>query len=123
MPSRGDGAESKKQVEEIIRNLISITAAERRVRLLLVIGSMLTIQQLHLVIQEHIWARIANGNEYLMDIVVSQLLDAAIDSGPGSDRAECVGEIFHSISSIAIRGNLVARLRKVRSMFDVALTT
>jgi neurofibromin 1 len=32
MPSRGDGAESKKQVEEIIRNLISITAAERRVR-------------------------------------------------------------------------------------------
>lgn len=79
---------------------------------------MLIIQQMHLVIQEHIWARIANGNEHLMDIVVSQLLDAAIDSGPGSDKAECVGEIFHSISSIAIRGNLLARLRKVRPMLE-----
>jgi neurofibromin 1 len=99
MPTHGDYAGSKKQVEEIIKNLISITTAEQG--------------RLHVVIQQHIWRNIAKSDMYLLDIVVSLLVDTAIDSGVESERTECVAEIFHEISSIAIRGKLVARLRKV----------
>ncbi|EIW67076.1 hypothetical protein TREMEDRAFT_69974 [Tremella mesenterica DSM 1558] len=97
-PSREDGPEAVKQVGDIVRALISITVSERR--------------RLQLSVQEHVWSTLANAHETLVDIMINELLTAAIDAGIGSDKAETVGEILVSISSTAIRGKMIARLRK-----------
>jgi neurofibromin 1 len=70
-------------------------------------------KRLQPVIQEHIWSRLAEKNEHLTDVVLAELMDAAMGGGMGSERAECVAEILHAISTTAIRGQLIARLRKV----------
>ena len=70
-------------------------------------------KRLQPVIQEHIWSRLAEKNEHLTDVVLAELMDAAMGGGMGSEKAECVAEILHAISTTAIRGQLIARLRKV----------
>jgi neurofibromin 1 len=110
-PSRDDAEESCKQVAEIIRSLIAITGFERKVSLTIDMDA--DWQRLQLVIQEHVWARLAEKNEHITDIVLTELVDAAMGGGMGSERADCVAEILHVISTTAIRGQLIARLRKV----------
>ncbi|OCF40958.1 neurofibromin 1 [Kwoniella heveanensis CBS 569] len=97
-PTREDSAESIKHVRDIIRAFISLTVAEKK--------------RLHLAIQEQIWAILTHAHDSLADIVVSELIHAAVDSGIGSDKAECVGDILVSVSSTAVRGKVIARLRK-----------
>ncbi|WWC73068.1 uncharacterized protein I206_107033 [Kwoniella pini CBS 10737] len=97
-PTKEDGLDSIKQVREIIRAFIGITVAERR--------------RLHLAIQEQIWAILTQSHESLADLVVIELIHAAIDAGIGSDKAECVGDILVSVSSTAVRGKVIAKLRK-----------
>ncbi|WRT69099.1 uncharacterized protein IL334_006083 [Kwoniella shivajii] len=97
-PTREDGMESIKQVKEIVRALIGITVAERT--------------RLHLAIQEQVWAILTHSHESLAEIVVSELIHCAVDAGIGSDKAECIGDILVSVSSTAVRGRVIARLRK-----------
>nr|XP_018259204.1 neurofibromin 1 [Kwoniella dejecticola CBS 10117]OBR81362.1 neurofibromin 1 [Kwoniella dejecticola CBS 10117] len=97
-PTKEDGLESIKQVREIIRAFIGITVTERR--------------RLHLAIQEQVWAILTQSHESLADIVIIELIHAAVDAGIGSDKAECVGDILVSVSSTAVRGKVIAKLRK-----------
>ncbi|WVF65508.1 hypothetical protein IAT40_000236 [Kwoniella sp. CBS 6097] len=97
-PTREDSLESTKQVREIVRSFISLTVAEKK--------------RLHLAIQEQVWAIMTHAHESLSDIVVSELIHAAVDAGIGSDKAECVGDILVSVSCTAVRGKVIARLRK-----------
>lgn len=97
-PGRDDNVDTTKSIAEIVRALVDITVAERR--------------GLYLAIQASIWAPLASSHDTLIDIVLSELLHAAIDAGVGSEKAETVGDILVSIASTAIRGKLVARLRK-----------
>lgn len=64
-------------------------------------------------IQDRIWSIIAKGSNYLRDIVVAEVLQVALSAGLGSEKAECAGEILVTMSSLSVRGKLVARLRKV----------
>ncbi|WWC91180.1 uncharacterized protein L201_006121 [Kwoniella dendrophila CBS 6074] len=97
-PTKEDGVEGMKQVREIVRDLIGITLAERR--------------HIHLAIQDQVWTILTQSHESLAEIVISELINAAIDAGIGSDKAECVGDILVSVSSTAVRGKVIARLRK-----------
>ncbi|OCF79181.1 neurofibromin 1 [Kwoniella mangroviensis CBS 8886] len=97
-PTKEDGLESVKQVREIVRALIGITVTERR--------------RLHLAIQEQVWAILTTSHESLADIVIGELIHSAVDAGIGGDKAECIGDILVSVSSTAVRGKVIAKLRK-----------
>lgn len=97
-PTRDDGVESVKQVAEIVRSLISLTVAEKR--------------RLHLTLQEHVWSVIGSSHEALVDLVVTELLHSAVNAGPGSEKAETVADILVSLNCTAVKGKVVARLRK-----------
>lgn len=97
-PSRDDGIENAKQVADVVRSLIALTVAERK--------------RLHLSIQEHVWKVLAGSHEALIDLVVKELLHLAVNAGPGSEKAEGAADILVSLSSTAVRGKVVARLRK-----------
>lgn len=97
-PSRDDGVESAKQVADVVRSLIALTVAERK--------------RLHLSIQEHVWKVLASSHEALIDLIVRELLHLAVNAGPGSEKAEGAADILVSLSSTAVRGKVVARLRK-----------
>ncbi|WVR09039.1 hypothetical protein IAU60_006099 [Kwoniella sp. DSM 27419] len=97
-PAREDSQESIKQVKEIVRLFIALTIAERK--------------NLYLVIQEHIWSVLTRSQGTLADIATSELIDAAVDSGIGSEKAECIGDMLVSGASTVIRGKVIARLRK-----------
>ena len=104
-------------VQEIVRSLVSITVAERRVSTMRPIkfsgNVMLTEQRLHLSVQEHVWAKIAQSHESLVDIVTAELVHAAIDSGFGTDKSECAADVLVSMGGTVVRGRIIARLRKV----------
>ncbi|CAK9779949.1 putative ras GTPase activator [Cutaneotrichosporon oleaginosum] len=97
-PSRDDGVENTKQVADVVRGLIALTVAERK--------------RLHLSIQEHVWKVLAGSHEALIDLIVRELLHLAVNAGPGSEKAEGAADILVSLSSTAVRGKVVARLRK-----------
>jgi len=63
-------------------------------------------------VQEHIWARLADSHESLVEIVMAELVHVAIDAGFGSDKCECAADILVSMGGTAIRGRIIARLRK-----------
>ncbi|WWD06786.1 hypothetical protein V865_004881 [Kwoniella europaea PYCC6329] len=97
-PTKEDGLENIRQVREIVRALIGITVTERR--------------RLHLAIQEQVWAILTTSHESLTDIVIVELIHSAVNAGIGSDKAECIGDILVSVSSTAVRGKVIAKLRK-----------
>lgn len=97
-PGTDDGIDGVKQVADIIRSLIALTVAERR--------------RLHLALQEHVWSVIGMSHQGLIDIVVTELLQSAVNAGPGSEKAESAADILVSLSSTAVKGKVVARLRK-----------
>lgn len=72
-------------------------------------------QRLHLSLLEHVWSPLTHNSD-LSDIVLPELLDAAVDGGLGSDRVDCIGDILCSISSTSIQGKVIARLRKVNTI-------
>jgi len=74
-------------------------------------------QRLHFLVQSHIWAIVAVSHEALVNLAVSELLKAAIDAGIGSEKAECAADILVSLNSTAVRGRIVAKLRKVGGSF------
>jgi neurofibromin 1 len=60
-----------------------------------------------------VWAVIGTSHDALIELVLSELLIAAVDAGMVSEKAECIGDILVSLASTAIRGKMVAKLRKV----------
>jgi len=97
-PTRDDGVENIKLVAEIVRSLISLTVSEKH--------------RLGLSVQEHVWSVIGSSHEALVDLVVTELLNTAVNSGLGSDKAETVADILVSLSSTTVRGKVISRLRK-----------
>jgi len=46
---------------------------------------------------------------------MAELVHVAIDAGFGSDKCECAADILVSMGGTAIRGRIIARLRKAGS--------
>lgn len=97
-PGTDEGIEGVKKVADIVRSLIALTVSERK--------------RLHLALQEHVWSVIGMSHQGLIDIVVTELLSSAVNAGPGSEKAETAADILVSLSSTAVKGKVVARLRK-----------
>ena len=75
-------------------------------------------QGAHLLIQEKIWQSLAPYRGPLMDIILVELLQAAVDAGFGSNRGECIADILVSVASVSVRGKVFTRLRKVGLLLE-----
>ena len=75
---------------------------------------MLISLQIHSVGQKYIWRDIGDADSDLVNIVVDELMRAAVDGGIGSQRCETVADTISALRSIHVRGRVLARIRKVR---------
>jgi neurofibromin 1 len=65
--------------------------------------------------QDLLWKPIALLANSFVDLVTDELLKSAVDAGIGSDQAANAADTLVSVSSVAVRGRVIARLRKVRA--------
>ena len=68
---------------------------------------------MHLAIQEHVWAVIGGSHYALIEIVVSELLEVAMNADTAPEKAESIADILVTLNSITVRGKLITRFRKV----------
>lgn len=64
-------------------------------------------------IQKYVWSEMAQLDITLVNVVLDELMRAAIDGGVGSKRCEVVARTVASLSSITVRGRIFSKLRKV----------
>lgn len=86
------------KLRDCVRALIDLTVGDTEV---------------HSVGQKHIWREIAESDSDLVNIVVDELMRAAVDGGIGSQRCETVADTMSALRSIHVRGRLLSRIRKV----------
>lgn len=64
-------------------------------------------------LQKYVWSEISQLDVTLVNVVLDELMRAAIDGGVGSKRCEVVARTVASLSPIIVRGRILAKLRKV----------
>ncbi|TDL29911.1 hypothetical protein BD410DRAFT_780416, partial [Rickenella mellea] len=79
-------------------------------------------QQAYSSIQKHIWSEVAKLDHMLVNIVLDELMRAAVDGGVGSRRCDIMADTLASLSSINVRGRLISRLRKTLGKASVKPT-
>lgn len=85
---------------DCIRMLVDLTTAE---------------DELSSFVHKYIWTEISKLETNTINIILDELMRAAVDGGMGSARCERVAETMNAVSSINVRGRLLARVRKVRT--------
>ncbi|KAJ3551785.1 hypothetical protein NM688_g4509 [Phlebia brevispora] len=83
---------------DCIRVLIELTLAD---------------QEIHAVVQKYIWLEIGKLDSEAVNVILDELMRAAVDGGIGSQRCEIVADTMTSITSINVRARIAARIRKV----------
>ncbi|KAI1796034.1 hypothetical protein LXA43DRAFT_649826 [Ganoderma leucocontextum] len=83
---------------DCIRMLIDLTTSE---------------VELHSFVQKCIWAEVGRLESNTVNIVLDELMRAAVDGGMGSSRCEKIADAMTTMSSINVRGRILARVRKV----------
>lgn len=78
-----------------------------------------TAGQLQSYLQKFIWAEIGKLDTNTVNLILDELMRAAVDGGMGSLRCEKVAELMTSLNSINVRGRVLARVRKVWWKDDV----
>ena len=63
--------------------------------------------------QTHIWTEAGKLKGAIIDIVFDELVRSATDGGVGTDRSDIIAHSIASAGSIAVRGRLFSKLRKV----------
>lgn len=123
-PARGS-ADSAKLVRDFVRSLISITMSEFAVSKVAHRAGLRFAdrQDMHLLLQMHVWRVLAQMRGDMPEILFSELLKAGTEAQMGSSRAECVGDILCTISNPGIRGKLIAKLRKAIARTCQSATT
>ncbi|TFK62722.1 hypothetical protein BDN72DRAFT_964371 [Pluteus cervinus] len=67
-------------------------------------------------IQRCIWSEVSKMDSIIVDIILDELVRAAIDGGGiGSRRCETIAHVIACVSSIGVRGRIYSRLRKALS--------
>ncbi|KAA1466679.1 hypothetical protein DENSPDRAFT_831556 [Dentipellis sp. KUC8613] len=59
-----------------------------------------------------IWSEIAKLDSAVVNVVLDELMRAAIDGGIGSERCETIALIMMPLSSINVRGQILSKMRK-----------
>ncbi|KAI0677196.1 hypothetical protein C8Q78DRAFT_1180405 [Trametes maxima] len=83
---------------DCIRMLIDITTAEN---------------ELHTYVQKFIWSEVGKLEAGTLNLILDELMRAAVDGGMGSLRCEKISETMTSLNTINVRGRILARIRKV----------
>jgi hypothetical protein len=65
-------------------------------------------------VQRYVWTEIGKAEMALVNVVLDELVRAAMDAGVQSRRCEIIGETIASMTSVSMRGRLFAKFRKVR---------
>ena len=73
-------------------------------------------------VQKHIWSEMGKLDSSIVNLVLDELMRAAVDGGMGSQRCEVVADIMTGITSINVRGRIFARIRKVLGKTSSRLT-
>lgn len=63
-----------------------------------------------------IWPEVGKLNSYVVNVVLDEIMRAAVDGGIGSARCEVMAEIINRMCSKSARGRILSKLRKVRSV-------
>ncbi|PCH40763.1 hypothetical protein WOLCODRAFT_88808 [Wolfiporia cocos MD-104 SS10] len=79
----------------------------------LLVDLTMTDEQLHGLLQKYIWGEVGKLDSGVVNLVLDELMRAAVDGGAGSARCDRVADTMGAISSINVRGRLLSRLRKV----------
>ncbi|KAL4251095.1 Ras-GAP domain-containing protein [Abortiporus biennis] len=89
---------SGNRIRDCIRVLIDLT---------------LTDQEIYAMVQKHVWSEVGKLDSNVVNAVLDELMRAAVDGGMGSQRCEVVADIMTGITSINVRGRILARIRRV----------
>jgi hypothetical protein len=73
----------------------------------------LTGSQLVPIMQKHVWQEVAKSDTTFTNVVLEELMRAAVDAGVSTRRCAVIGETVATLSSVAVRGRLLAKTRKV----------
>ncbi|KAF8635007.1 hypothetical protein AX15_000591 [Amanita polypyramis BW_CC] len=63
-------------------------------------------------IHKCIWNEVAKLDNFILDVILDELVRMAVDGGIGSSRCEAVANILACLSSIGVRAKIYSRLRK-----------
>ncbi|CAO3650284.1 unnamed protein product [Mucor fragilis] len=85
------------KTKEVLRNLIDLTVART---------------DMYKLVQAKIWKTIGQIDD-ILNLVLDSFIQFSIENGVGSPQAEAMADTFVTLSNIAVRGKVVARLRKV----------
>ncbi|KAH9939229.1 uncharacterized protein BXZ73DRAFT_88953 [Epithele typhae] len=69
--------------------------------------------ELHSYVQRFIWNEVAKLEGSTQNAVLDELMRAAVDGGAGSVRCERLADTMSALSSINVRGRVLARIRRV----------
>ncbi|KAI0775878.1 hypothetical protein BD413DRAFT_470082 [Trametes elegans] len=83
---------------DCIRLLVDTTTAE---------------QELDAYLLKYVWSEVAKLDVNTVNLILDELMRAAVDGGMGSIRCEKVADTMCALNSINVRGRILARLRKV----------
>ena len=67
------------------------------------------------------WENLGRANSGTVNTTLDELTRSAIDGGLGSNRCELIAEALVNMSSVEVKGKLLARLRRVSSHSRVAI--
>lgn len=85
------------KLRESIRYLVDLTTED---------------QDLYLMVQRYVWNEVGKSDMVLVNVVLDELVRAAMDAGVQSRRCEIIGETIASMTSVSVRGRLFAKFRK-----------
>ncbi|KAI0329579.1 hypothetical protein GY45DRAFT_1324865 [Cubamyces sp. BRFM 1775] len=83
---------------DCVRMLVDMTTAET---------------ELYSYVQRYVWMEVGRLESGTLNLILDELMRAAVDGGMGSLRCEKVAETMTALNTINVRGRILARLRKV----------
>ncbi|EXX73089.1 Ira2p [Rhizophagus irregularis DAOM 197198w] len=95
--SGADGHKNVDKTREIIKNLIELTTKET---------------EMYTAVQSKIWSTLGKVDE-ITNIIIDEFVQYAVDHGISSPQSEIVANTIVTLSSVNIRGKIIAKLRKV----------
>ncbi|KAG9291425.1 hypothetical protein G9A89_021843 [Geosiphon pyriformis] len=95
--SAGENQPSIGKTREILRQLIELTTKE---------------SEMYTSVQSKIWSTLGRVDE-VINLIIDEFVNYAVEHGISSSQAETVANTIVTLSSVNVRGKIIARLRKV----------
>ncbi|TCD61394.1 Ras GTPase activating protein ira2 [Steccherinum ochraceum] len=76
-------------------------------------GSIVKLDNIYPMVQKSVWSEVGKLDSNVVNIVLDELMRAAVDGGIASKKGDVIADIMSGITSINVRGRIFARIRKV----------